>query len=194
MKNSTGRNWVEFVRALPENAPGQLVWQKFLSTWDGDDSEARDQAFLRLIAREYFRVIGEANRKHDPDHLIFGDRFAFNTLDPNVVKEMLPWVDAIAIQPPFQAGFPKAKYDEIHKLTGKPILLCDLAIRFKDGDKDIRSWKPEENSVAAGKAYTEYVRAVLDTGYIIGVFWCNPADTPQGFSKQASSRVSSVRV
>ena len=50
-----------------------------------DDVQARDLAFLRLIAREYFRVMGETNQKHDPDHLIFGDRFAFNTIIPESV-------------------------------------------------------------------------------------------------------------
>ena len=183
LKNPSGRNWVDFIRGLPENAPGQLAYQKFLSNWKGDDDAVRDLAFLRLIAREYFRVVGEANRKHDPDHLIFGDRFAFNTLVPEVLEEMLPYVDGIAIQPPIQSGFPKQKYDEIHKLTGKPILLCDFAIRFKDGDKDIRSWKPAADSVAAGKAYAEYVKAALNTDYIVGVFWCNPVDTPKGFGK-----------
>jgi hypothetical protein len=181
--NSTGKNWVEFIRSLPEGAPGQQAYQKFLSDWEGDNNKARDQAFLRHIAREYFRVIGQANRKYDPDHLIFGDRFAFNTLDPDVLKEMLPWVDGIAIQPPFWGSFPKGKFDEIHKLTGKPILLCDFAIRFKDGDTDIRSWKPEGNSVAAGKAYAKYVKAAINTDYIIGVFWCNPVDTSRGFGK-----------
>ncbi len=96
---------------------------------------------------------------------------------------MLPYVDGIAIQPPFRGPFPKGKLDEIHKLIGKPILLCDFAIRFRDGDKDIRSWKPEIDSVAAGKAYAKYVRAALDTDYVIGVFWCNPVDTPRGFDK-----------
>ena len=67
--------------------------------------------------------------------------------------------------------------------TGKPILLCDFAIRFRDGDKDIRSWKPAADSVAAGKSYSEYVKATLDTDYIVGVFWCNPVDTPKGFGK-----------
>lgn len=180
LDNPSGRNWVDFIRGLPEEAPGQKAYKAFLSTWEGDD-KARDQAFLRLIAREYFRVVGGAQRKYDPDHLIFGDRFDFNTFDPDVVKEMLPYVDGIAIQPPFWAPFPKEKLDEIHKLTGKPILLCDFAIRFKDGDKDIRSWKAEKNSVAAGKAYSEYVKAAIDTDYIIGVFWCNPVDTPKGF-------------
>ena len=179
LDNPSGRNWVDFIRGLPEESPGQKAYQKFLSSWDGDN-ETRDQAFLRLIAREYFRVVGGAQRKYDPDHLIFGDRFDFNTFDSDVVKEMLPYVDGIAIQPPFWAPFPKEKLDEIHRLTGKPIVLCDFAIRFKDGDKDIRSWKAEKNSVAAGKAYSEYVKAAIDTDYIIGVFWCNPVDTPKG--------------
>lgn len=180
LNNSSGKNWVDFIRGLPEDSAGQKAYQNFLSSWSGDD-KARDQAFLRLIAREYFRVVGGAQRKYDPDHLIFGDRFAFNTLDPDVLKEMLPFVDGIAIQPPFWAPFPKEKLDEIHKLTGKPILLCDFAIRFKDGDKDIRSWKAENDSVAAGKVYSDYVKAAIDTDYIVGVFWCNPVDTAKGF-------------
>ncbi|MCM2369077.1 Spy/CpxP family protein refolding chaperone [Aporhodopirellula aestuarii] len=181
LDNPSGRNWVDFIRGLPEESPGQKAYQKYLSTWEGGDDKSRDQAFLRLIAREYFRVVGGAQRKYDPDHLIFGDRFDFNTFDSDVVKEMLPYIDGVAIQPPFRAPFPKEKLDEIHKLTGKPILLCDFAIRFKDGDKDIRSWKAEENSVVAGKAYSDYVKAAINTDYIIGVFWCNPVDTPKGF-------------
>ena len=183
LKNPTGSNWVDFIRSLPEDAPGRRVYRKFLSAWKGDDGKDRDQGFLRLIAREYFRIIGEAQRKHAPNHLIFGDRFGFNTLDPDVLQEMLPYVDGIAIQPPFHGAFPKEKFDEIHQLAGKPILICDFAIRFKDGDKDIRSWKPAADSIAAGKAYAEYVKAALKTDYVVGVFWCNPVDTPKGFGK-----------
>ena len=182
LENPSATNWAEFTRNLSDDAPGQRAWQKFLSTWEGDDDTARDQAFLKLIAREYFRVVGEATRTYAPGQLIFGDRFGFNTFDNDVVKEMLPYVDAIAIQPPFRGGFPKQKFDEIHEFTGKPIILCDFAVRFKDGDKDIRSWKPAADSVDAGKQYAEYIRAALDTNYIIGVFWCNPVDTPKGFS------------
>ena len=181
LKNPSGKNWVDFIRSLPEDAAGQQAYRKFLGTWKGGNG--RDLAFLRLIAREYFRVVGGAQRKYDPDHLVFGDRFAFNTIVPEVLEEMLPYVDGIAIQPPFWGQFPKKKFDEIHKLTGKPIILCDFAIRFKDGDKDIRSWKPAADSVAAGKAYAEYVKAALNTDYIVGVFWCNPVDTPKGFGK-----------
>ena len=183
LKNPSGTNWVEYIRNLPEDAPGRKAYRKFLSAWQGEDDTARDQEFLRLIAREYFRVVGEANRKYDPGALVFGDRFDFNTFDTVVVEEMLPWVDGIAIQPPFRGPFPQEKLDEIHQLTGKPILLCDFAVRFKDGDKDIRNWKLMENSAAGGLAYADYVEAALETNYILGVFWCNPVDTPKGFGR-----------
>lgn len=183
LKNQIKKSWVDFIRELPEDAPGQKAWQKFLSTWDGPEGNSRDQAFLKLIAREYFRVIGTANRKYDPDHLIFGDRLSFYTYDEDVLKEMLPWIDAIAFQPHFWRSFPKKQFDEMYALSGKPILLCDFAIRFKDGGKDVQMWKMEEDSVAAGRSYAEYLTAALDSEYIIGVFWCNPVDTPKGFHK-----------
>ncbi len=189
LENPSGKNWVDFIRNLPKEAPGHKAYQEFLGAWKGGEGKARDQAFLRLIAREYFCVVGGVQRKHAPGRLVFGERFGlsplgkFTTIVPEVLEEMLPYVDGIAIQPPFHGKFPKEQLDALHEQTGKPILICDFAIRFKDGDKDIRSWKPAADSVAAGKAYAEYVQAALKTKYIVGVFWCNPVDTPKGFGK-----------
>ncbi|MEL7497442.1 MAG: hypothetical protein AAFN77_07510 [Planctomycetota bacterium] len=185
LKNSTGKNWVDSIRDLPAESPGQMAYAEFLDSWQGNDTSARDLAFLRLIAREYFRVMGEANQKHDPDHLIFGDRFAFTSIVPEVMEEMLPWVDAIAIQPNFQPGFPKAKFDKIHKLTKKPIVICDFAIRFKDGNKSIRGWQLQEDARSAGVQYSKYIRDALETPYIIGAFWCNPVDSTPSFNKDS---------
>ena len=190
LKNNSGKNWLEFVRALPTDAPGQRAYQDFLKTWKNDNANAgkddahRDLAFLRVIAREYFCVLGTANKKFDPKHLIFGDRFAFQTAIPEVIEEMLPYVDGIAIQPRYNAGFPKANFARLHKLTGKPIIICDFAIRFKDGDKNIRGWKPAESAAVAGQQYAEYVSEAMATPYVIGAFWCNPIDSQPGFQKQ----------
>jgi hypothetical protein len=43
--------------------------------------------------------------------------------------------------------------------------------------------KLSDDSIAAGKAHTEYVKAAIETEYILGVFWCNPIDTSKGFGK-----------
>lgn len=181
LENPSGKNWVEFIRNLPDESPGKNIYLKFLATSKNPIGEESDRAFLRLIAREYFRIIGQAQREYAPNHLVFGERFAFNTLTPEVFEEMLPYIDGVAIQPPFQSEFPKEKLDEIHQISGKPILLCDFAVRFLDGEKDIRSWKPEVDSIAAGKAYAAYVQAAFETKYIVGVFWCNPLDSSRGF-------------
>ena len=190
LENPSGKNWVDFIRKLPPNTPGQKAYQKFIKTWEGSSEKQRDLAFLRIIAKEYFKVVGNAQRKHAPNHLVFGERFGINSLSiyrtivPEVLEEMLPYVDAIAIQPPFQSTFPKEDFDKIYQLTQKPILICDFAIRFKDKGKDIRSWKPEPDSIAAGKKYAEYIRNAFKTNYIIGSYWCNPVDTPKGFSME----------
>ena len=190
LENPSGKNWVEFIRQLPPDTPGQKAYQKFLKTWKGSSKKQRDLGFLRLIAREYFKVIGNTQRKFAPNHLVFGERFGINSLNIyetmvlEVVEEMLPYVDAIAVQPPFHSKFPKEDFDKIYKLTQKPIMICDFAIRFKDGDKDIRGWKPESDSIAAGKAYSQYIKDAFKTKYVIGSFWCNPVDTKVGFGKQ----------
>lgn len=178
-----GRSWVDFIRELPPAAPGRRAYDDFVATHPDLGPEAVDKEFLRLIARTYFRVVGEANFAHDPHHLVFGDRFAFPTVLPVVVEEMLPYVDAIAVQPPFQPDFPRARFDQIHKLTGKPIVICDFAIRFRDGDKAIRGWRPLEDDDAAGKAYADYVYEAFETPYVVGVFWCNLVDSPPSFGK-----------
>jgi len=186
LKNSKNTNWVQFIKELPPDAPGQLKYQEFLKHWKGEAGQVRDEAFLRLIAREYFRILGTANRKYDPNHLIFGDRFAFPTIDPIVIEELIPYVDAIAIQPQFRPKFPKEKYDEIHKMSGgKPIIICDFAIRFEEEGKNIRGWKPEKSPEIAGQRYAEYILEALETNYIIGAFWCNPINSMADFQKSA---------
>lgn len=183
LQNSTDTNWVAFIRKLPADSPGHKTYREFLKTWNGEDRGARDLAFLRLIAREYFRVLGETNRKYDPHHLIFGDRFTFQTAIPVVIEEMLPYVDAIAIQPRFSPGFPRKDFDRVYQLTDKPIIICDFAIRFMDGEKKVRGWQPELSPKIAGERYSEYVRDAMATRYIIGAFWCNPIDSRPGFKK-----------
>jgi hypothetical protein len=190
LKNQSGTNWVEFVRGLPADSPGQLAYRKFLKTWQGEEPSERDLAFLKIIAREYFRVCGEANRKYDPHHLVFGDRYLFQTIVPEVLEESLPYVDAIAIQPNYNPGFPKKDFDRIHELTGKPIIICDFAIPFQEEGKKVLGWKLVENPKIAGERYSEYMKEAFATSYIIGAFWCNPvtqlkpAFYPPGFVKQ----------
>lgn len=207
LKNKRGVNWVEFTRALPVGAAGRREYVRFLrnqysdvaafntvyktkvANWDAlldhdfGDLPAKpaiakdDQAFLLVIAREYYALLGKANKEFDPNHLIFGDRIAPFIMDEDVIKEMLPWIDAVALQPHFAGGFPKDFYDRLHKLADKPIIICDFAVRFKDGEKNIRGGRLEANDDVAGQRYSEYILEAVATPYVLGAFWCNPIDS-----------------
>ena len=96
--------------------------------------------------------------------------------------------------PPFRGPFPKEKLDKIHQFVGKPILLCDFAIRFKDGDKDIRSWKPASDSIRGRR---QFVRPICQRGpenrlynWFFGVI---RSTRPKVSPSQESSKGSSVK-
>jgi hypothetical protein len=94
---------------------------------------ADDQEFLRLIAREHYRVIGEETRRCDPKHLVFGERYLMGDHPDAVIQEALPHIDVLSIQP-LGREFNEELFDRLHRLTGKPILLCDHQCSFATPD------------------------------------------------------------
>lgn len=212
LQNSKNTNWVEYIRQLGSTAPGKIAYVNFLKTrystiaafnstygtnfsaWTAVKSYGfanvpsttavvnDDKAFLRMIAHNYFDMMYSAVVSVDTNHLIFGDRINFSTIIPEVVEEMSPYVDAFAIQPPYEGGFPKAQYDNLYRMGGnKPILICDFAIRFKDGTKPIQGATLVANDDIAGQQYTQYIHdAIHTTNYIVGSMYCNMIDKDLG--------------
>ena len=51
-------------------------------------------AFTRRFAEAYFRIVAEALRRHDPDHLFLGSRFAWQTAE--AVEACARWCDVVS--------------------------------------------------------------------------------------------------
>lgn len=136
-----------------------------------------DRGFLRLIARQYYRVAFEATRKADPDHLIFGDRYLAGDLPGEVLEEALSFVDVLSIQP-CEIRFERALFDDLHEKTGKPILICDHAVNFPTEDYPETVWPQCSDERAAALAYKDYLRALFECPYIIGYHRCQYIDRP----------------
>ncbi len=134
-----------------------------------------DREFLRLIAREHYRTLGEETRKHAPKSLIFGERYLMCDHPDEVIEEALPYIDALAIQPSgseFDGDF----FDRLHKQTGKPILLCDHQCSFATPEYSKTMWKQLESEEAVGKAYQRYVLDAVERPYILGYHRCQYID------------------
>ena len=80
---------------------------------------------LADLARQYYKTTHDAIRRHDPHHLILGDRYEANApLPMEIVEAALPHVDMLSFQ---DFRDPISHLDEWHRTTGKPVLLADAA-------------------------------------------------------------------
>ena len=80
---------------------------------------------LAELAGQYYKTTHDAIRRHDPHHLILGDRYEANApLPMEIVEAALPHVDVLSFQD-FRDPIPHL--DEWHRTTDKPVLLADAA-------------------------------------------------------------------
>lgn len=80
---------------------------------------------LADLAGQYYKTTHDAIRRHDPHHLILGDRYEANAPLPlEIVEAALPHVDVLSFQD-FRDPIPHL--DEWYRTTDKPVLLADAA-------------------------------------------------------------------
>ena len=117
---------------------------------------------LRELAKLYYQTTHDAIRRHDPHHLILGDRYEANApLPPEVFEEALPFVDVLSFQ---DFREPVKHLAEWHEKTRKPVLLADAA------GVDFRSeefFKPNN-----GRWYAETLEALYENPGCIGFHLC----------------------
>src|SRR4029079_11099850 len=83
-----------------------------------------------LVAREYFRVTGEAIRRYDPNHLILGCRF-MGVANPPVLRAMGGFADVVSINN-YGREAPAAALAEVTKAAGKPVMLTEFSFKAMD--------------------------------------------------------------
>jgi len=124
-----GQDWISFYKSLSEDAPGRKVWQR----WRSKNPEAAEKAFLAIIARQLYSKAHALIRKYDSNHLIFGDRYLESDMPDHEVREALPYIDAIAIQPT-KRTFDAESFAGITKRYGRPIYISDHVSSYKTSD------------------------------------------------------------
>ena len=137
-----------------------------------DKVQADDNEFLRLIARELYRVQGTISKTKDPNRLILGERFMFGDHPDCVLEEQNQWIDAIAVQPVGRTYFYAEEFDQMHALTGKPIMICDHQVSFYTDEYPETIWTQVSSEEESGKIYQKYLNDAFKKPYIIGYSRC----------------------
>ncbi|MEM6363344.1 MAG: hypothetical protein AAF745_02885 [Planctomycetota bacterium] len=200
--NSAGkRRYVEFLADRYKNSDSfSVATNHWISSFDDliqydfrefdRDNEAMrtdDEAFLGLIASELYSVIGQSFDKHAPGQLLFGERYKLHDHPPQVLREAIKWIDVLSIQPGPEVGprpgpgqdeqvFDVSTFDELHRTTRLPILICDHKISFATPDRPITLWHQAASELDALRLTERFIRAAIDQPYIVGVQNCQYKD------------------
>jgi hypothetical protein len=218
--------------ALPPQAPGKKklveffkeryqtpdrfasVWKSELKDWTDLENlhrlRARDkaraqedrEAFVRLVARQYFKTATEAIRAKDKDHLILGCRFVWPIVPNPVVQACGEYCDVVSINH-YETG-PIGKlalvlsladslrvptdltFQAFHDLTKKPLLITEFGFRARDSGMP-NTYPPPlviQPTVASQKEradkFEQCAATWMSRPYFVGYHWFEYMDEPKG--------------
>jgi hypothetical protein len=121
------------------------------------------------------RFAAEALRRHDPDHLFLGSRFAWQTAE--AVEACARWCDVVSFNRYRRSIAEDDEWARFHAL-GKPALIGEF--HFGSVDRGL-FW---EGLVGVGReeergpAYAHYLRSVANNPDFVGTHWFQYVDEP----------------
>ncbi len=142
-----------------------------------------DQALMNAkIIEAYLKAHHDAIRRHDPNHLILGDKISNHRPQPawvwNIVKK---YVDVILIQDyNFFTPQHEEKLRNIYAQTGKPIINGDHAYgALRPHMKKVKG-VPVDSVHEKGQEYAVYLKGILNLPFMLGWQTCGYLETWTG--------------
>ncbi|MGQ9697980.1 MAG: beta-galactosidase, partial [Armatimonadota bacterium] len=139
-----------------------------------DAAKADMGAFVRSLAERYFRTIRDELKKHDPNHLYLGCRFAWRT--PEAIEASAQICDVVS----FNIYAPKvdpSTWGFLERLD-KPCIIGEFHFGALDRGMFHTGLVAARNQKERAAMYKEYVRSVLDHPAFVGCHWFQYVDEP----------------
>jgi hypothetical protein len=137
-----------------------------------------NEAFLREILDWYYRTIAAVIRRHDPHHLLFGDKLNGNTGTPDfVVAAAAKHVDLVFYQWYGHYGEQKARLDEWSSAAGKPLFNGDSTFSVPDRHMPHPNGPHSPTQEERAARMLEFARAAFVRPDFVGWHICGWIDT-----------------
>jgi hypothetical protein len=143
-------------------------------------TEPDRSVFLEMAAAEYGRVVREAIRRYDPNHLVLGCRVEDDPVpDPAMLRGTGRYFDVISYQP-YYSKVPLALMKMLTEVTGKPSLVTEFG--FKAMDSGLPNTKGAGKPVATQQdradRFAEFAETLADLPSCVGFHWFMYRDQP----------------
>lgn len=150
----------------------------------GGGGHAVVDGFAFLLAQRYYRLVHDAIRRYDRDHLILGDRYQ-SWYSPAIARAAGPYVDVVSTN--YKADWldgsvARHYFETLYRLTRKPILVSEYyfaARQNRSGNKNSGEGFPTvetqaDRALAFGASLSAFARAP----YVVGAHWFQYYDEP----------------
>jgi len=148
-------------------------------------------AFFRLFLETRYALVNRAFRRHDPHHLLIGDRWMPGTANSEVlVTTAAKYLDVVSINY-YAYGIDKGFLDRIHGWAKKPLLFSEFY--YAVADEGLQGGNKVNSQRERGLAYRNYVEQSAATGYVVGIQWFLALDQActgrffEGFNGEAAN-------
>jgi len=156
-------------------------WSPYIKA-NGIDDADDNRVFLLEILDQYYTVAVAAVRRHDPNHLIFGDTINANIGAPDeVVSTMARHTDLIAYQYYGEYDSHAELLDRWSALTGKPLFHADAAFTVQREEMPEPIGAVVANDEVRAKRFLDYARKAYARPDFVGWHWCGWVDMWQGW-------------
>ena len=156
----------EFVDMLLAAEPSDMQTHFKAELAKGDTPEIRRDLVCAAFAR-YLAIINAAVKRHDPNHLNLGIRFGGTP--PDYVVALASGFDVYSLNK-YRWTPPKDLLDNVHKLTGLPLLVGEFHIGVP-GRGMAPGLVQAMNQEERGVAYRYYVENAAAHSAVIGTHW-----------------------
>jgi len=138
-----------------------------------------EAGFTQVVAAQYFKVVTNAVRKYDPNHLILGCRFA--GFAPEEVLAVIEdqHMDVVTFNH-YGSLPPEDTLRRIHERLGKPILLTEFSFAARDSGlpNTFGPGIPVATQEDRADGFERYVTALMKLPFVVGYHWHKYADEP----------------
>lgn len=134
-------------------------------------------AYHDLFFETYYKLIYDTFKKHDPNHMLLGNRFQSGTINNRRLVEIgAKYLDIISYNY-YTYGIDLDRLKRIHQWSGgKPMMLTEW---FYDSPKDSGlpgGGKDVSSQAERGLAYRNYVEQAASLDFIVGQTWFTLVD------------------
>ena len=164
------RNLIDLILKDPEPTATQTFVRGFLK--EKGDTAATREALLEALSRQYFRVVSQAVRKADPNHMVLGIRWAGGAPDPVLRANDVFDVFSINI---YRFSPLEAQVQHIYDVVKKPIMIGEFGFAVGNAPGLSGAVKDETER---GIAYQYYVERAAALAPVVGTHYFQFCDEP----------------